>query len=84
MQTYRCKKYEVEETEVSGRIERNFKNRPKNINQILAKTVQRYPNREGLVVGHRRMTFSELDEISSRIAASLQSNCALWDDLTTY
>jgi acyl-CoA synthetase (AMP-forming)/AMP-acid ligase II len=73
MQKYQCKKYEIEEKEVNGRIERDFKNRLKNINEILVRAVAKYPQREGLVAGDRRLTFSRLDEISNRIAACLQN-----------
>ena len=77
MQKYQCKKYEIEEKEANGKIERNFKNRLKNINEVLARTVKRYPNREGLIAGDRRLTFAELDNLSSRIAASLQHMCGV-------
>ena len=36
MQKYRCKKHEIEETKVPGGVELNFKNRPTNINEMLA------------------------------------------------
>jgi len=74
MQKYRCKKYEIEETKVPGGVELNFKNRPKNINEILANTAAKFPDHEALISGERRFTFAELERLSSLIAASLQNN----------
>lgn len=52
-----------------GRI---FKNRPKNLVQMLENTVSQYPNRVGFICDHQKLTFQEFDQISNKIAAGLQ------------
>jgi long-chain acyl-CoA synthetase len=74
MKKYQCKKYKIEEIEVSGRIERIFKNRPRNITETLSITAKRFPEQDALISETRRYSFSELDDLTSRIAASLQSS----------
>ncbi len=62
---------EEEWPDFKGRI---FKDRPKNLMQMLENTVRQYPGRIGFVCGHRKLTFEEFDRIVNRIAAGLQEN----------
>ena len=74
MQKYRLNKYETEEILLSGRPAKTLKGRPTSLNQALAATVAKYPDRQALICGSRRLTFSELDEMSDRIAGALREN----------
>ena len=60
---------EEEWPDFRGRI---FKNRPKNLIQMLENTVSQYPSRTGFVCDHQKLTFKEFDQIVNRIAAGLQ------------
>src|SRR4030042_3698924 len=60
---------EEEWPDFRGRI---FKNRPKNLIQMLENTVRQYPNRIGFICDHQKLTFQEFDQISNKIAAGLQ------------
>jgi long-chain acyl-CoA synthetase len=60
---------EEEWADFKGRI---FKNRPKNLIQMLENTVNRYPYRIGFICNHQKLTFEEFDQISNKIAAGLQ------------
>ncbi len=60
---------EEEWPDFKGRI---FKNRPKNLIQMLENTVSRYSQRIGFICDHQKFTFGEFDQIVNRIAAGLQ------------
>ena len=62
---------EEEWPDFKGKI---FKNRPKNVVEMLENTVRRYPDREGFICGDRRLTYSEFDQIVNRIAAGLEKH----------
>ncbi len=72
MRKYQLKKYQTEEILLNGRPVKVLKGRPKSLNQALAGTVARYPERQALIAGPRRLTFAELDEFSDRIAGALR------------
>jgi len=59
---------EVEWPDFKGKI---YKNRPKNVVEILENTVTAYPDKEGFIYGNLRLTFKEFDGIVNRIAAGL-------------
>ena len=49
-----------------------FKNRPKNVVELLQNTVKKYPDKIGFISGDDRLTFKEFDGIVDRIAAGLE------------
>ncbi len=60
------------EAHFGDRIIPAFCDRPANLWQMVADAAARNPNGEALVAGHRRMTWAEVAEQSSRVAAGLQ------------
>jgi long-chain acyl-CoA synthetase len=60
---------EEEWPDFKGRI---FKNRPKNLVQMLENTVIKYSDEVGFICGDQKLTFKEFDLISDKIAAGLQ------------
>jgi long-chain acyl-CoA synthetase len=60
---------EEEWPDFKGKI---FKNRPKNVVELLEDTVKKYPDREGFICDNWRLTFKEFDGIVNRIAAGLE------------
>jgi len=54
-----------------GRI---FKNRPKNVVELLENTVRKYPDKVGFICSDWRLTFKEFDGIVNRIAAGLEKH----------
>jgi long-chain acyl-CoA synthetase len=60
---------EEEWPDVKGRI---FKNRPKNLVEMLENTISRYPNLVGFICDGQKLTFKEFDQIVDRIAGRLQ------------
>jgi acyl-CoA synthetase (AMP-forming)/AMP-acid ligase II len=51
-----------------------FKNRPKNVVEVLDNTVERYPHRIGFIAGDVRLTYSQFDSIVNRMAAGLEQH----------
>jgi long-chain acyl-CoA synthetase len=51
-----------------------FKNRPKNVVEMLEDTVKKYPDKVGFICGDWRLTFREFDGIVNRIAAALEKH----------
>jgi acyl-CoA synthetase (AMP-forming)/AMP-acid ligase II len=51
-----------------------FKNRPKNVVELLQDTVTKYPDRVGFIGGNWRLTYSEFDLIVNRIASGLEQH----------
>ncbi|MCK9364343.1 MAG: long-chain-fatty-acid--CoA ligase [Syntrophales bacterium] len=68
---------EVEGPDFKGKI---YKNRPKNVVEILENTVTAYPDKEGFIYGNLRLTFKEFDGIVNRIAAGLEKLGVQKDD----
>ena len=62
---------EEEWPDFKGRI---FRNRPKNVVELLENTVERYPDKVGFICQDRRLTFKEFDGIVNRIAAGLEKH----------
>ena len=48
-----------------------FKNRPKNIVELLEDTVRKYPDKVGFISGDQRLTYKQFDGIVNRMAAGL-------------
>ncbi|MBN1106484.1 MAG: AMP-binding protein, partial [Deltaproteobacteria bacterium] len=75
METLKTKSgWEIVEEEWPDFKGRVFKDRPKNIPQMLEETVGKYPDRVGFIDGDRRLTFREFDGLVDRIAAGLASH----------
>jgi len=51
-----------------------FRDRPKNVAELLENTVRKYPDRIGFIAGDRRLTYREFDGIVNRIAAGLEKH----------
>lgn len=62
---------EEEWPDFKGKI---YKNRPKNVVEMLENTVTTYPDKEGFIYGNVRLTFKEFDTIVNRIAAGLEKH----------
>jgi len=53
------------------RVVRCFADRPTNLDDLIRRTVAAHPERDAYVHGERRITYAELDERLSRVAANL-------------
>ncbi len=62
---------EAEWPDFKGKV---FKNRPKNVVEMLENTVKKYPDKEGFICDNWCLTFKEFDQIVNRIAAGLQKH----------
>lgn len=51
-----------------------FKNRPRNIVELLENTVRKYPDKAGFISEGQRLTFKEFDGTVNRIAAGLSKH----------
>jgi acyl-CoA synthetase (AMP-forming)/AMP-acid ligase II len=51
-----------------------FKNRPKNVVEMLENMVERYPDKIGFISGDCRLTYKEFNGITNRIAAGLEKH----------
>ena len=51
-----------------------FRDRPKNVAELLENTVRKYPERVGFIAGDRRLTYREFDGIADRVAAGLEKH----------
>ena len=69
---YHCKRYQVVDEFIDGRWQKVFKNRPRNVQEILDKTIHKLPQKEGFISGDTRLTFSEFGEQVDNVAISLQ------------
>jgi acyl-CoA synthetase (AMP-forming)/AMP-acid ligase II len=49
-----------------------FKNRPRNLVEMLSSAVRKYPDSEGFICDHERLTFAQFDLITNGIAAGLR------------
>lgn len=70
MDEFRREIVEEEWPDFKGKV---FKDRPKNVVEMLENTVKTYPDQEGFIAEDRRLTYSEFDRIVNRIAAGLQN-----------
>lgn len=63
----------VEETwpDFKGEI---FRERPKNIVELLENAVKQFPDKVGFIAGNHQMTFKDFDEIVNRMAAGLEGH----------
>jgi acyl-CoA synthetase (AMP-forming)/AMP-acid ligase II len=62
---------EEEWPDFRGRI---YKNRPKNLGQMLRDTVKKYPDKVGFIYGSEKLTFAEFGKKVDRITSSLKRN----------
>jgi len=62
---------EEEWPDFKGKI---FKNRPKNVVELLETTVKKYPDKIGFVYGDLRLTYKQFDAMVNRIAAGLEKH----------
>jgi acyl-CoA synthetase (AMP-forming)/AMP-acid ligase II len=62
---------EEEWPDFKGKI---FKNRPKNIVELLENTVRKYPNKIGFIYHDWHLTFRDFDGLVNRIATGLEKN----------
>ncbi len=69
---YVCRRHEVVEELINGCMQKVFKSRPKNVNEVLRNTVIKHGDKIGFVSGERRWTFKEFSHKVDRIALSLQ------------
>jgi long-chain acyl-CoA synthetase len=51
-----------------------FKNRPRNIVELLENTVRKYPDKVGFISEDRRLTYKEFDDTVNRIASGLSKH----------
>ena len=51
-----------------------FKNRPKNVVELLEDTVKKYPDKVGFISENQRLTYREFDGLVNRIAAGLEKH----------
>ena len=51
-----------------------FKNRPRNLLQVLENAVRNYPDKEGFIGGDWRLTYRQFDTIVNRIASGLEKH----------
>jgi acyl-CoA synthetase (AMP-forming)/AMP-acid ligase II len=62
---------EEEGPDFKGRI---FKNRPRNVVEMLENTVKKYPSKVGFISSNQRLTYKEFDGTVNRIAAGLEKH----------
>lgn len=62
---------EEEWPDFKGKI---FKDRPRNVVEMLEATVSEYPDKIGFICGERRLTYREFDALVNRIAAGLEDH----------
>jgi long-chain acyl-CoA synthetase len=66
--------WEIVEEDLPDFKGRIFKDRPKNVVELLEYTVKKFPDREGFISADSRMTYREFDRIVNRIAAGLEKH----------
>lgn len=72
METNRMKSgWEIVEEEWPDFKGEVFKDRPKNVVELLDNTVRKYPGKVGFIGGDRRLTFRQFDDTVNRIASGL-------------
>ncbi len=67
----------VEETSPEGFREIHYKNRPKNLFDMVEGTVSTWPDDIAFIDGEERITYAQAYEAANRISAALQRECAL-------
>ena len=66
--------WKIEEAEWSDFKGPAFKNRPKNVVELLQDTVTKYSDRVGFIGGDWRLTYRQFDRIVNRIASGLEEH----------
>lgn len=75
METLKSKMgWEIIEEEGPDFTGRTFKNRPKNVVELLEETVKKYPEKVGFISEDSRWTYREFDRQVNRIAAGLEKH----------
>lgn len=67
-------RYKITEENLPFFKGRVYKNRPKNVVELLEGTVEKYPEKENFIAGDRRLNYREFDDIANRIASGLQKH----------
>jgi len=67
----------VQEKSPEGYAELHYKDRPKNLSELMDNTVSRWPEETAFVDGDRKITYRQFRETVDRIAASLQKEWAI-------
>lgn len=57
-----------------GRVVPCFRDRPRDLNELVAHTVSRYADREAVVDGTTRLTYAALEQRAARVAAGLAAD----------
>ena len=73
MTAYRLKRYQITEEKIGEDTLRLLKGRPRNLAELLQKTVTESPQKEGLVSGDRRWTFGHFGDKVARLSWALQN-----------
>ena len=66
--------WEIVEEDLPDFKGRVFKDRPKNVVELLEHTVKKHPDREGFICRDQRLTYREFDRIVNGIAAGLEKH----------
>jgi len=72
--SYVCRRYQVVEELIDGRMQKVFRDRPKTVNKVLENTVAKYGDRIGFISGERRWTYKEFSDKVDRITLALQKD----------
>jgi len=72
--SYHCKRYQVVEEFINGRLQKVFRDRPRTVSEVLEKTVEKFPEKEGFISGDRRWTFGQFADMVKNVALTLQKN----------
>jgi acyl-CoA synthetase (AMP-forming)/AMP-acid ligase II len=70
---YRLKRHQIIQEKIGDHLFRSLKGRPRNLVELLQKTVTECPQKEGFVSGDRRWTFGELGDKVGRFSRALQN-----------
>jgi len=62
---------------VHGRENYVFKNRPKNLDELLRNTVAKYPDKVALIFEDRELTYREFDHLVNNMASALIHDCGI-------
>jgi len=62
----------VQEVSPEGYTEVHYKNRPKNLFDLMENTVTKWPEEEAFVDGDQRITYAQFHEMVNRVSAALQ------------
>ncbi|MFH0843957.1 MAG: class I adenylate-forming enzyme family protein [Pseudomonadota bacterium] len=67
----------IEEIHCDGYKVRVYKNRPPNLNEAFRRTIERCPDREAIVSGEVRLTYTQFEEKVDRLASALSERLGI-------